>query len=83
MKTVKLLVLPLIALLVCGCNYDLIDTNFTYDKAICEVNGKYEEKEIKKIPIPEIECKENERILRAEIKINELIDKVNEMRKEK
>ena len=48
MKIVKLLVLPLIALLVCGCNYDLIDTNFTYDKAICEINGKYEEIEIKK-----------------------------------
>lgn len=48
MKKVKLLVLPLIALLVCGCNYDLIDTNFTYNKAICEINGKYEEIEIKK-----------------------------------
>ena len=48
MKTVKLLVLPLMALLLCGCNYDLIDTNFTYDKAMCEVNGKYEEIEIKK-----------------------------------
>lgn len=48
MRKVKLLVLPLIAFLLCGCNYDLIDTNFTYDKAICEINGKYEEIEIKK-----------------------------------
>ena len=46
-----------------------------------EVEIIEEEKEIKQIHIPEIECKENERILRAEMKINELIDAVNEIRR--
>ena len=46
-----------------------------------EVEIIEEEKEIEKIPIPEIECKENERILRAEIKINELIDTINELKR--
>lgn len=47
-----------------------------------EVGIIEEPKEIEKIPIPEIECSENERILRAEIKINELIDVVKELKKE-
>ena len=47
-----------------------------------EVEIIEEPKEIEKIPIPEIEYKENERILRAEMKINELIDVVNELKKE-
>ena len=48
MKIVKLLVLPLIALLVCGCNKDIWDTNYTYDKAICEIGGEYKEIKIRK-----------------------------------
>lgn len=48
MKIVKLLVLPLIAFLLCGCgNKDILDFNYTYDKAICEIGGEYKELRIK------------------------------------
>lgn len=49
MKTIKLLILPVIALLLCGCgNVDMLDTNYTYHKAICEIGGEYKEIKIKK-----------------------------------
>ena len=38
------------------------------------------EKEIEKIPIPAIEKAKNERILRAEIKINELIGEIKKLK---
>lgn len=48
MKKIKLLIIPVAALLLCGCgNKDLWDTNYTYHKAICEIGGKTKEIEIK------------------------------------
>ena len=41
-----------------------------------------EEKEIEEIPIPEIDDAKNERILRAEFKINELVRELNKIKKE-
>ena len=41
-----------------------------------------EEKEIEEIPIPEIESSKNERILRAELKINELVREVRKLKEE-
>lgn len=41
-----------------------------------------EEKEIEEIPIPDIDSIENERILRAEFKINELVREVNKLKGE-
>ena len=39
-----------------------------------------EEKEIEEIPIPDIDSMENERILRAEFKINELVREVRKLK---
>lgn len=39
-----------------------------------------EEKDIEEIPIPEIESSKNERILRAELKINELVREVRKLK---
>lgn len=48
MKKLKLLIIPIIALLLCGCgNRDMWDTNYTYHKAICEIGGEYKEIKIK------------------------------------
>lgn len=47
MKMIKLLLIPIAALLVCGCNKDILDTNYTYHKAICEIGGEVKEIKIK------------------------------------
>ena len=43
----KLLIIPAVALLLCGCNKDIFDTNYTYHKAICEIGGETKEIEIR------------------------------------
>lgn len=42
-----------------------------------------EEKEIEEIPIPDIDSMENERILRAEFKINELVREIRKLKESK
>ncbi|MBQ8473160.1 MAG: hypothetical protein IJ501_06625 [Bacilli bacterium] len=48
MKKLKLLIIPALTLLLCGCgNRDMWDTNYTFHKAICEIGGEYKEIKIK------------------------------------
>ena len=65
------------------------DTNYHYYLTDCFIEMSVfdkcieiieEEKEMEKIPIPEIESVGNERILRAEIRINELIDEIKKLK---
>ena len=44
----KLLVLLLLAIMLCGCNYQMVDTTWSYDKAYIEVtDGQVIEVEVK------------------------------------
>ncbi len=38
-KYIKLLIIPIVVLILCGCNYEIIDTKYTFDKAICNYGG--------------------------------------------
>lgn len=42
------ILIVLAVLCLTGCNQQVIDLNYTYDKAICNINGTYQEIEIKK-----------------------------------
>ena len=35
----KLLIIPFIALLLCGCNKQIFDFKYTFDKAVCNYDG--------------------------------------------
>lgn len=44
----KLLLIAILLLVVTGCgNMDMWDTNYTYDRAICDIGGEYQEIEIR------------------------------------
>ena len=44
----KLLLIAILLLVVTGCgNKDMWDTNYTYDRAICDIAGEYQEIEIR------------------------------------
>lgn len=47
MKKIKLLALIGITLFLTGCNQEIVDLNYSYNKAICNIGGKYQEIEIK------------------------------------
>ena len=45
---IYVVIIIIILMLATGCgNRDMWDTNYTYDKAICEIGGQYKEIEIK------------------------------------
>lgn len=47
MNKLKLLIIPMMVLLLCGCgNMDMWDTEYTFDYAECYLGGKYEKIEI-------------------------------------
>lgn len=41
-------ILAISTLLLSGCNYQMIDLDYSYDKAICNIAGEYKEIEINK-----------------------------------
>lgn len=47
MKVTKILLLAIPVILLTGCNYKILDTTWTYDKAICEIGNEVKEIEIK------------------------------------
>lgn len=47
-KIVLSLLVVILLLVVTGCgNMDMWDTNYTYDRAICDIGGEYQEIEIR------------------------------------
>lgn len=49
MKKARILIgLLLLIVMVTGCNYEIIDTTYTYNKAICEIGNEIKEIKIKK-----------------------------------
>lgn len=47
-KIVLSLLVVILLLVVTGCgNMDIWDTNYTYDRAICDIGGEYQEIEIR------------------------------------
>lgn len=42
----KILAVGMIALVLTGCNYKMIDTNFRFDYAIINIDGEYQKIEI-------------------------------------
>lgn len=63
-----------------GSKYQNRFLNYEVLKKEFELIEPIEEKEIEEIPIPEIDSIENERILRAEFKINELVREVRKLK---
>ena len=47
MSKIKLLTLIGITLFLTGCNQEIVDLNCSYNKAICNIGGKYQEIEVK------------------------------------
>lgn len=43
----KIMLILGIVLCLTGCNREIIDLNYSYDKAVCNIDGKYQEIEIK------------------------------------
>lgn len=43
----KIMLILGIVLCLTGCNREIIDLNYSYDKAVCNIGGKYQEIEIK------------------------------------
>ena len=48
MNKVKLLVCLIGVFVLTGCNRQVFDLEYTYDKAICEIGGEYKELKIEK-----------------------------------
>ena len=48
MKIIKILLLAIPVLLLTGCNKQIIDFEYSYDKAVCVVGNETKEIEIKK-----------------------------------
>ena len=47
-KSLKIIALPLGLLLLTGCNKQIIDLDYTYTEAICNIGGEYKTIKIKK-----------------------------------
>ena len=45
----KKILIILGVLILTGCNYDIIDTSYTYHTAICNIRGEYKEIKIKSL----------------------------------
>lgn len=43
-----IVVAAIVVLLLSGCNYQVIDLDYNYNKAICNIGGEFKEIEIKK-----------------------------------
>lgn len=48
MKTIKVIVIAIAVMLLTGCNKQIIDLDYTYDKAICVIGNETKEIEVKK-----------------------------------
>lgn len=44
----KILIISVMILLLTGCNKQVMDLNYSYDKAICKIGEEYKEIKIKK-----------------------------------